>query len=202
MKIAILGWGSLLWEAGPEFEKQIELPWQLDGPKLMIEFSRVSGAKRLGALTLVIDKDNGSRTTVAWSFSKRANLEDAVADLRCREGTTNENIAYVRLDEEPALPNTLDKKEDPIVTWAREKNLDAVVWTALESNFKEKVKTPFSVKAAIAYIKTLSPAAKAKAAEYVWRAPDFVKTKLRAALQNEPWFSKPARRRRRKKRRA
>jgi len=199
MKIAILGWGSLLWEGGPEFDSWIE-PWRYDGPALKIEFSRVS-EKRLGALTLVIDTENGLSTQVAWCLSKRAKLEDAVADLRCREGTTNENIGCVCLDERPAPPNTLEK-EDSIVAWARERKLDAVVWTALKSNFKEKVNKPFSVKAVVAYVKTLSPAGKAKAAEYVWRAPDFVQTAVRSALQHEPWFSKPVSRRRQKKRRA
>jgi hypothetical protein len=51
---------------------------------------------------------------------------------------------------------------------------------------------PFSVVAAIAYIKGLSPEGKAKAAEYVWRAPDFVQTPVRAVLQQEPWFERPA----------
>jgi len=59
MKIAILGWGSLLWEPSAEFEKWIELPWKNDGPKLKIEFSRISGSRK-GALTLVIDEVNGT----------------------------------------------------------------------------------------------------------------------------------------------
>jgi hypothetical protein len=195
MKIAILGWGSLLWEGGPEFDNWIE-PWQYDGPTFKIEFSRVS-EKRFGALTLVIDTEHGFSTPVAWCLSKRAKLEDAVADLQCREGTTKANIGYVRVDDKPALPNTIEK-EDPIVAWARERKLDAVVWTALKSNFKEKVKKTFSVKAVVAYVKTLSPAGKAKAAEYVWRAPEFVQTAVRSALQHEPWFSKPVNRRRKK----
>ncbi|MGA2966961.1 MAG: hypothetical protein ABSD64_12170 [Terriglobales bacterium] len=188
IKIAILGWGSLLWEGGPEFDKWIEKPWQYDGPKLKIEFSRVSESRH-GALTLVID-DHGSSTPVAWCLSKRAKLEDVVADLRCRESTTNENIRSVRLGEKSTLQNSL-KKDDPIVVWARKRKLDAVVWTALKSNFDEKVKKPFSVKAVVAYVKTLCPIGKVKAAEYVWKAPDFVKTKVRSALQQEPWFSKP-----------
>jgi hypothetical protein len=183
MKIVILGWGSLLWESAPEFDKWVE-PWKLDGPKLKIEFSRISKS-RLGALTLVIDTEHGVPTTVAWCLSKREKIEDAVSDLRSREGTTNKNIGYIRLDEQSL------EIEDPIVVWAKKKKVDAVVWTALESNFEEKVKKQFSVKAAVAYVKTLPPAGKAKAAEYVWRAPDFVQTAVRSALQQEPWFSKP-----------
>ena len=52
MKIAILGWGSLLWEGGQEFERWHDA-WHNDGPSLKLEFSRVSES-RLGALTLVI----------------------------------------------------------------------------------------------------------------------------------------------------
>jgi len=61
-------------------------------------------------------------------------------------------------------------------------------WTALESNFEKEVKKPFSVDAAVAYVKTLSRPGKAKAAEYVWRAPEFVQTPVRSALEQEPWF--------------
>ena len=189
MKIAILGWGSLLWEGGREFDNWHD-PWQCNGPTLKIEFSRVS-TSRLGALTLVIDTEHGFPTIVAWCLSKREKIEDAVADLRCREGTTNENIRCVRFDEQSALPDHPLETEGRIVAWARERKLDAVVWTALKSNFEEKAGEPFSVDAVVAYVKTLSPAGKAKAAEYVWKAPEFVQTAVRSALQQEPWFSKP-----------
>lgn len=189
LKIAILGWGSLYWDTGDEFCKWIEMPWADDGPKLKLEFSRISET-RCGALTLVIDLDHGSDTTVAWCRSRRKKIEDAVADLRCREGTTMGNIGYVRLDGQTAQPSKIEGK---IITWAKEKQLNAVVWTTLQSNFNKKTGNPFSVKNAITYLKTLTPQGKAKAAEYVWRAPKFVQTPLRTALQQEPWFSKPAR---------
>jgi len=63
MRIAILGWGSLLWEGGQEFDYWHE-PWKPDGPILKIEFSRVS-VRRQGSLTLVIDPEHGIPTTVA-----------------------------------------------------------------------------------------------------------------------------------------
>lgn len=188
-RVAILGWGSLLWEGGSEFDNWHD-PWQYDGPSLKIEFSRISSS-RLGALTLVIDAEHGSPTTVAWCLSKRDRIEDAVADLRCREGTTNQNIGFIRLSQQPAMPDPR-KMEDRILAWAREKKLDAVVWTALGSNFEEKTRNPFSVDAVLAYLKTLSPAGKARAAEYMWRAPEFVETPVRSALQTEPWFSRSA----------
>jgi hypothetical protein len=75
-----------------------------------------------------------------------------------------------------------------IIAWARAKHLEAVIWTALSSNFQEKTTQPFSIDAALSYLKKLTPAGKAKAAEYIWRAPDFVKTPLRSDVQREPWF--------------
>ncbi len=185
MKIAILGWGSLLWEPGGDFGDAIELPWKLDGPNLPIEFSRISQT-RSGALTLVLDPTNGSTVTVAWCLSKRARPEDAIGDLRCREGTTMENIGYVRLNEQRTRPSAVEKA---IIAWAAEKKLDAVVWTALQTNFEDKIKRPFSIEQAIAHIKSLPVNGRLKAAEYVWKAPDFVRTQLRSALQKEPWFS-------------
>jgi hypothetical protein len=182
-EIAILAWGSLIWEARPEFDEQHGQNWRWDGPTLKVEFSRIS-TTRQGALTLVIDNKNGVDTTVAWCLSKRQRIEDAICDLRCREGTTVKNIGCVR--------HTADSSasQSPIITaWASGKNLDAVIWTALESNFNADGRPDFSVSAAVEHIKRLDPCGKAKAAEYIWRAPAFVKTPLRDALQIEQWFS-------------
>jgi hypothetical protein len=187
MGIAILGWGSLLWEGGREFNEQ-HGEWQYDGPTLRIEFSRVSSS-RLGALTLVVDEQCGSPVKVAWCLSGRQTMEDAICDLRSREDTTVKNIGHVRLNAQHAPFADPPAPQDLIIEWARQKNLDAVIWTALKSNFQKKTQRPFSVDAVVAYVKTLSPAGKAKAAEYVWRAPDFVQTPVRSALQQEPWFS-------------
>lgn len=132
-RIAILGWGSLLWEGGYEFDRW-HGPWRFDGPTLKIEFMRVS-SRRLGALTLVIDAIHGCPISVAWSLSKRASVHDAACDLRGREETTIRNIALIELDgsqfaQEPAAS---------VAAWAIRKRLDAVVWTALTSNFEEEV---------------------------------------------------------------
>jgi hypothetical protein len=116
-------------------------------------------------------------------------LDDAVCDLRAREGTVIGNIGRIDV----SLCRLGDQPENPIIVWARLKKLDGVVWTALKSNFEEKRKHLFSVAAAVSYLKTLGPEGKAKAAEYIWRAPMFVKTDLRSALQREPWFSEESR---------
>lgn len=43
-QIALLGWGSLLWEGGAEFDRGHD-EWRLDGPELKLEFSRVSTSR-------------------------------------------------------------------------------------------------------------------------------------------------------------
>ena len=95
-QIAILGWGSLLWDKRRDFDKW-HGAWQFDGPILKIEFSRISSS-RLGALTLVLDSVNGSDNQVAYCQSMRGNLSEAVEDLRIREGTSLANVGYIHRD--------------------------------------------------------------------------------------------------------
>ena len=92
MKIAILGWGSLIKEPR---DLPIVGDWQPDGPKLWIEFSRISqrGA-RAGCLTLVIDERCQSEVTTLHVLSKRGDLPQAIADLQEREGTSQDGIGF------------------------------------------------------------------------------------------------------------
>lgn len=185
MKIAILGWGSLIWDKRAEFDKWRE-DWQTDGPTLNLEFSRISKS-RADALTLVIDEQHAEPCRVNYALSKRRNPDDTICDLKCREGTNLTKIGYHFSDSSrpnyPAISNN-------IKIWAKEKNLDVVVWTGLTSNFEETVGKEFSVPTALSHLKCLPPEGKAKAAEYIWRAPEFIQTPLRKAIEIEPWFAR------------
>jgi hypothetical protein len=179
-RIALLGWGSLLWEAGGQFDLWHE-PWLSEGPVLRIEFSRISGSRQ-GALTLVIDPEDGVPTKVAYCLSRRSSLAEAIDDLRARECTTLENIGWVRRSGEARFYD--QHSVQTILAWATERQMTAVVWTGLRSNLAETVGRPFSVAAALAYLQTLKPEGRATALEYVRRAPPFVRTPLRDALAN------------------
>lgn len=187
MRIAILGWGSLLWDENRN--KRFDLvhePWLEDGPSLKLEFSRISKSRHR-ILTLVIDPEHGSTVIVKWCVSKRSNPEDAICDLRCREGTTLDNLGWVFAEQNRDQcrdPESLNK----IREWSATKQVDIAIWTDLSSNFLDVRAKPFSTEEAVNYIKGLSPEAKSKAAEYVWRAPECVDTPLRRALQQPPWF--------------
>lgn len=186
LRIAILGWGSLLWDHDQEFDAQHD-SWNYDGPTLNLEFSRVS-RKRAGALTLAIDDDHGVPTVVAWCLSRRLRLEDAIADLATREHTSVGQIGQlVALDADASPQQDVDRSSDAVLSWARPKRLDGVIWTALASNFSEQTQRPFSIEAALSYLKSLPPPAKAAAAEYMRLAPEFVKTPLRSAFRTRRW---------------
>ena len=192
MKIAILGWGSLIWdtdtEKGKEFARCCCGNWKIaQGLKLPLEFSRVSESRGY-ALTLVIDEEHGTQCAVSYVISKRKALNDAIFDLRSREETTCRNIGYWTTS---SGTSEFGATQERIGAWAKKSSLDAVVWTALESNFTKENKanaTEFSVEHAIRHIKNLTREGKAKAAEYIWRAPDEIRTKLREKLETEPWF--------------
>ncbi|KAB1085070.1 hypothetical protein F4V91_00630 [Neorhizobium galegae] len=185
-RIAILGWGSLIWDKRPEFDDK-HGPWLDDGPVLKLEFSRISRSRE-NALTLVIDPEHGCDCTTAYAVSTRKDPDDAIADLRCREGTVMRHMGFYFANGAktcmPSIPDT-------IAPWAEEKGFDVVVWTGLPGDFKDKRDEAF-IEAALFHLQNLTPEGKALAATYVWRAPPLVQTTLREKLQSAPWFSPPA----------
>jgi hypothetical protein len=186
-KIVILGWGSLLWDKSEsEFDQRHE-DWKLDGPALKLEFSRKSSS-RLNALTLVIDPIHGQECTVAHALSRRGTPEEAIADLCAREKTKEKNIGYVFANGSGRQGRD-GHSLDVIAQWAKDRSIDVVMWTDLGGSFEGVAPADF-VKTAVDHVRRLPAEGKAKAAEYVWRAPEFIVTPLRNALQAEPWFKK------------
>lgn len=186
MKIAILGWGSLISDSG---DLPLKTEWQMEGPKLPVEFSRVS-CSRDGALTLVIDPENGEEISTLFSISKRLKLEDAICDLRARECTVVKHIGYVNLVDGTQRCNVYSTAADIIRKWADEHSFDAVVWTDLPSNFQEETQfSKFSVDNAVYYLHSLTGVAAKKAREYIQKAPAQVTTPLRRNLEHDPWLS-------------
>lgn len=185
-RIAILGWGSLLWDSKGDFDEW-HGPWYNDGPTLRLEFSRVSRT-RGGALTLVIDTAHGAATTVTYCLSKRCKIGDVVDDLRRREGTTVKNIGCVQLGGE--MRSRDGRITEEIAGWATHKGLNAVVWTDLPSNFGKETGREFTVENALAHLRGLKWPAEAAAIDYIRRAPEFVRTPVRKALAEPGWNSK------------
>jgi hypothetical protein len=176
MKIAILGWGSLIWDPG-------QLPykgsWLTGGPQLQIEFSRVSND---GRLTLVIDLNDGESVPTRYVKSTRTTLAEAIDDLRAREGSPASMIGFVDL-----FNNTRSKTQyplhadvfDDVADWCKNATFDAVVWTALPPNFQDKIGQTFSVNNAITYLQGLQQPSQQTALDYIKNAPTEVDTPVR-----------------------
>ncbi len=128
MKIVVLCWGSLYWDLrGLELSNE---RWEEDGPRLPLEFCRISSD---GRATLVIN-ENGNICTTYWQIHKYQNLDEAKKNLKKREGCNIECIGSITQDEPCSKPITKS-----IHSWLLEKpNIDAVIWTNLESNWPQK----------------------------------------------------------------
>lgn len=179
MKIAVLGWGSLIWDMR---NLRIAGVWKNGGPVLPIEFSRVSGD---GRLTLVIDPLHGVSVTTRFAHSEFINLNDAIANLREREGTSAEKIGFVNLVNNTESYYSRRQHHsacNSIRVWAQANDWQAVIWTALISNFESDGRPPFSTPAAVAYVNGLNGELKTRAFEYLQRAPEEVDTPIRRQL--------------------
>jgi hypothetical protein len=176
MKIAVIGWGSLIWDP---CDLPKEGTWQEDGPDLPIEFSRISRDARL---TLVIDQTDGKTVKALYVLSPRTALDDAREDLRKREQTSDENIGWVDIVGKTDSYQTYPKQanvHEIIKKWCQEHRYDAAVWTALTSNFRKETDREFSVVAAMEYLAALPKNVRKEALRYIKNAPDCVDTPVR-----------------------
>ena len=178
MKIAVLGWGSLKWDPR---NIQIRGEWDEDGPFLPVEFARISRKERL---TLVLYPDAKDVRTL-WAYSTFENLHQAKENLREREGTVIEKIGYVSISDNKRNCQVIPDALDSIRRWAEEKELDAVIWTDLSSNFKERTGMDFNEDNIIKYLKNLTGKELEEAEKYVRRAPKQVKTRIRRRIEKE-----------------
>lgn len=180
MKIAILGWGSLIWDPR-------QLPykgkWLTGGPELPLEFSGVS---RDGCLTLVIDLKHGERVPTRYVESSRSNLGDAIADLRDREGTITKKIGFVHIVAGTNSSAEFSDHADifsEVTEWCKAMGFDTAVWTGLPPQFERETGKIFSVENAVAYLQGLPRTVSKHAFNYIRNAPREVDTPLRRRLK-------------------
>lgn len=182
MRIAILGWGSLIWDPG---DLPREGSWEQGGPRLPIEFSRISSD---GRLTVVIDPTHGEPVPTLFALSPRADLEDAICDLRAREGTTARNIGFVDVKYATERCTVYPNAAAVIRDWARANGFDGVVWTDLPTNFQDEIRMAFSVENAQKYLNGLPKSVARRARKYIQNAPAEVDTPLRRKLRQSGWL--------------
>lgn len=175
IKIACLGWGSLLWRS---HDLNVKGRWRNDGPELPIEFARVADD---GRLTLVLHWD-AEPIRVYWIELATDDLSEAIEMLRKHEGTIEPGIDFVTHEHgRCCIPRVLRE----VNQWLIENGLDAAVWTGLDSNFESKTGMDFSHENVIKYLKGLEGEELERAKEHIRKAPEQVRTAVRKRVEEE-----------------
>ena len=188
LRIAVLGWGSLLWDPR---ELRVATAWGFTDFSLPLEFSRVSGGNRL---TLVVDATDGVDCPIYFALSSFMRLDDAVANLVSREAATDhpENVAVTRAQD----PHSEDVCRERIRSWTVHRGLEATIWSAFPRNFERKSEAFFgrrmqftvaNARQYLAKLKVLNSSEFREARRYIENAPALVRTPLRHDLQANGW---------------
>jgi hypothetical protein len=179
MKIACLGWGSLIWDP---CGLPIQGDWFEDGPFAPVEFTRHSSGDRI---TLVIDQ-NAAPVRLLWVHMVSGDLQSAKEALRDREGIpagswSTKIGSWQRGEADPANIPELSK-------WAAAHGIDAVIWTALGPKFAGEDVSP-SADQVIEFLRGLTGAAYERAKEYIQRAPLQIDTAYRRRIEADLGWS-------------
>lgn len=187
MTIAVIGWGSLLWN--PRHLRHLP-PWRRDGPHLPVEFARQA---RDGRVSLVSVDGHPTRAATFWAESDCPDIVSAVKDLAHRERTHVRHIhlctsAGPRRGDGTAIEGIT---AEIVEEWlGRRPRLGAALWTGLGvTRFRVDDTLPSQV---VSYVGALTVSVRSRAREYVERAPATVDTPVRQALEREfGWARRP-----------
>lgn len=172
--IAILGWGSLVWDSGT---LAIHSRWHTDGPYVRAELLRQSSN---GRLTLVLSPKVDPVRSL-WATFSGSGLAQAQEDLRNREGIPRMNLkehigSWSCGESNPE--NILD-----LESWAVARGIEAVVWTALPPKFGGVDGTGPTLEQAVSYLAGLAGPARNRAEKYIRKAPPQVDTTYRRHIE-------------------
>lgn len=174
--IAVIGWGSLIWNPGVGEKKlNIKGSWRCDGPKLPVQFARISGTKK-DCLTLVL-LDEAAPMTTYWAIHESDDPSIARKNLGRREGRKKNPESAVDDVLSNGIANT--KNSETIQAWLKEKNLQQAIWTGLGGNFSEELKVPFSEQEALKYLQRLTASNSFDSAKtYITRTPPQIRNEF------------------------
>lgn len=177
-KIACIAWGSLVWDPGA-------LPisgWFQDGPAARVEFLRQSDS---GLVTLVLHV-NGTAVRTHWTTLSVGRLDEAIEALRKRERALSSDAIGRWSTGEPAPSLIPDLPE-----WAASRGIAGAVWTALPSKFWGEAGRVASAADVIAYLGSCTGEVRARAEEYVRRAPRATRTDYRRRIEAQLGWTPP-----------
>ena len=185
-KIAVIGFGSLLWDLD-DLAPKVSGEWKMyEGPVLPLEFSLVS-RKRHYALALVIDYGDGAPCPTCVIDSVRSEIGTAVVDLANRERMEPANIGFV--DRNTGKSHSLrEETRKTFWNWIEDRDYDGAVWTDGERNFEALTGKAFNLQTAQDHLRSLQGISLEEARRYIRNAPARVETPLRRALEGAPWW--------------
>ncbi len=183
MNIACLGWGSLIWDplslAIPRTENR-EDAWAEDGPELPVEYARES---RRGRLTLVLLPLVAVVPTL-WTKFTLQSLAVARENLADREGIEphhrEEWIAHWVRGE-----GCVSQTQAIVESWARDRDIDAVVWTDLPPKTGRHNGIAPSLQQALTFLKSRTGEEWKAAEEYIRKTPRQIRTAFRSVFEKE-----------------
>ena len=182
MKIACLGWGSLLWKPGV---LSVVGEWHDDGPRLPIEFARESDG---GELATVIC-EGVEEQTAWWAMLSTRDVGEARELLRQREEVDADHPEWIG---DTTAGSAACPYRAPIVKWAQAKRIDAVVWTALPPKCGGVEGRAPNAQTAVSYLDRLTGGTRDHAEAYVRRVPAAIATRNRALIEScLGWTPKP-----------
>ncbi len=170
VKIACLGWGSLIWKPG---DLQLTGSWYADGPKLPIEFCRIGDGGELATALCM----NAVPVPVMWGMLSTQNLPEACEALRKREAIPDERVDGIGILTNPSLsPGSVSQ-------WAHEKGLDAVIWTGLPPRYQHQEGLIPTVEQAERHLSGLTGQEAEHAFNYIKQVPAQINTLYRPKLE-------------------
>lgn len=184
-RIAILGWGSLIWDL-ENLTPYTLGEWLMEaGPRLPMEFSRISPKRKMG-MVVCLDPQHGVECVTHVIRSTRKDVTGAAQDLAARERAPLDLIGAVDLDgyTQGRMPAVCDA----VRKWCVANGWDGAVWTDLEPNFEMHTGQAFTLARGLAYAKTLTGKNLIEAYNYIESAPRQTKTPMRSLLENDPWW--------------
>jgi len=185
-KIAVIGFGSLLWDLD-DLAPKVSGEWKMyEGPILPLEFSLVS-RKRHYALALVIDYGDGAPCPTCVIDSVRSEIGAAIVDLANRERMEPTNIGFVDRNTGESHSHR-EETRNTFWNWIEDSTYDGAVWTDGERNFEALTGRAFSLKTAQDHLRSLQGISLEEARRYIRNAPARVETPLRRALEGAPWW--------------
>ena len=186
-RIAVIGWGSLIWDLD-NLAPLIEGTWLMGGgPVLPMEFSRVS-PKRLQALAVCLDPKYGDPCQTNAIISIRDDIHEAAEDLRARERAKRIDQIGLIHPKSGALHTRIPELGPIFEEWCAATGAAGAVWTDLDDNFERITNQPFTLSNAVTYLNGLTGESRAEAVRYITLAPAATDTPLRRALANVEWW--------------